>query len=49
LASYLPLVIQGRDTAWVNIGTPIALLVEHLKGLNVGDRAAWDPIAAMEV
>lgn len=40
---------QGRDTAWVNIGTPIALIVEHLKGLKAGENSAWDLIAVTEV
>lgn len=35
---------QGRDTAWVNVGTPIALIVQKLKDMQV-----WTTIGASEV
>jgi endonuclease G len=35
---------QGKDTAWVNIGTPIQLVVDHIKGKLGAD--GWAAIGA---
>lgn len=41
---------QGRETAWVNIGTPIALIVDRLKTLAAdGGGTVWDRIGAVVV
>lgn len=37
---------QGRDTAWINVGTPISLIVDHLKELQFEGKPVWDLISA---